>query len=763
MTTRVSPQRLAQLTSFTGNVIPDDSTVQEALQSLETAVEAGGSGGSGVAKAHVNVFTGDGEETQFTLDFNPGSIDNLTVSVGGVDQIPGVHYTLAESIITFDEAPPAEPIIARAFEGYDITPFVAALNAKADKTPVSVSADGLMSATDKVKLNGIAEGATVNASDAALRDRSTHSGTQAISTVSGLQDALDTKASASDLNGLLTASETKLYGLLSDSSRIAVARVTGRLLNNAVGNDSSALDLTIRDGGTDRVASVITRGGMTVTLPQFALNGTSGSQLSWQRDGTNKFTIANAANDWLVGNTYANGSTQQLFVIDPKGGENVGRPEIRYSVASFATVETLGHDKALSQRVIGFSGIANNNNTTFLQTVYGIYGEAVRYDGAGPSQASEFNGLNGGTTVDADPFTTLGAITTSTWLSAGRTDKPGFNNPLTAVGVAINNGAYFRRGFVFRNGSLDPAGPREFLTSYAGTHIAWYNAENSVKASLSDNNIMLAEAVAANVPNAAVNAQRLFLDSSDKKLKRKDSTGAISVVEGGSGGNTIVTAVSPTTITPNVDTGNVFEATALANNLTIAAPTGTFVNGDEIYFIIKDNGTARSVTWNAAYRTTMATVAMPATTTASRAMYVKAVYNSTSTLWDIVDINKYPVITDVVNLQTTLDQKAFIGGAFAATGATLSPNANTASMHGFSALAVAATINAPNGSLLDGMSLRIRIKDNGTARALTWNAIYRGIGVTLPTTTVAGKLMYIQGYYNLADAKWDIISIVNEA
>jgi hypothetical protein len=46
---------------------------------------------------------------------------------------------------------------------------------------------------DKTKLDGIATGATANATDAQLRDRSTHTGTQTISTVAGLQTALDGK------------------------------------------------------------------------------------------------------------------------------------------------------------------------------------------------------------------------------------------------------------------------------------------------------------------------------------------------------------------------------------------------------------------------------------------------------------------------------------------------------------------------------------------------------------------------------------------
>lgn len=50
-------------------------------------------------------------------------------------------------------------------------------------------AKGLMSGADKAKLDGIAAGATVNAADAQLRDRSTHTGTQDASTITGLGTA----------------------------------------------------------------------------------------------------------------------------------------------------------------------------------------------------------------------------------------------------------------------------------------------------------------------------------------------------------------------------------------------------------------------------------------------------------------------------------------------------------------------------------------------------------------------------------------------
>lgn len=55
----------------------------------------------------------------------------------------------------------------------------------AQKNPAvaTTTTNGLLSGTDKTKLNGIATGATKNASDAQLRDRSTHTGTQSPDTI----------------------------------------------------------------------------------------------------------------------------------------------------------------------------------------------------------------------------------------------------------------------------------------------------------------------------------------------------------------------------------------------------------------------------------------------------------------------------------------------------------------------------------------------------------------------------------------------------
>ena len=71
----------------------------------------------------------------------------------------------------------------------------------------TISAAGKMSAADKVKLDAVAAGATANATDAQLRDRTTHTGEQATSTVTGLDAALSGKETAGAAAAAVAAHE----------------------------------------------------------------------------------------------------------------------------------------------------------------------------------------------------------------------------------------------------------------------------------------------------------------------------------------------------------------------------------------------------------------------------------------------------------------------------------------------------------------------------------------------------------------------------
>lgn len=96
-----------------------------------------------------------------------------------------------------------------------------------DATIPLVSTDaGLMSPSDKTKLDGVATGATANATDAQLRDRATHTGTQAISTVSGLQTALDGKQPTGDY-----ATNTALTDGLATKANVSHTHVIADVTN----------------------------------------------------------------------------------------------------------------------------------------------------------------------------------------------------------------------------------------------------------------------------------------------------------------------------------------------------------------------------------------------------------------------------------------------------------------------------------------------------------------------------------------------------
>ena len=94
-------------------------------------------------------------------------------------------------------------------------------------------------------------------------------------------------------------------------------------------------------------------------------------------------------------------------------------------------------------------------------------------------------------------------------------------------------------------------------------------------------------------------------------------------------------------------------------------------------------------------------------------------------------------------------------------------NSDSYDQQSFSALANALTINADAGTPTDGQRTTFRIKDNGTARALTWTTgsskAFRAIGVTLPTTTVINKTVYVGCIYNAADDRWDAVAVAQEA
>jgi hypothetical protein len=106
-----------------------------------------------------------------------------------------------------------------------------------------------------------------------------------------------------------------------------------------------------------------------------------------------------------------------------------------------------------------------------------------------------------------------------------------------------------------------------------------------------------------------------------------------------------------------------------------------------------------------------------------------------------------PAFAFVVPRQTNLTSSA-----------TPTPNLDNEDQLNITALAVSATIGASTGTFVGARKLIIRIKDNGTSQTLAYNAIFRVVGVVLPTATVINKTIYLGCIYNAADTKWDAVA-----
>lgn len=97
--------------------------------------------------------------------------------------------------------------------------------------------------------------------------------------------------------------------------------------------------------------------------------------------------------------------------------------------------------------------------------------------------------------------------------------------------------------------------------------------------------------------------------------------------------------------------------------------------------------------------------------------------------------------------------------------ATPTINTDTTDIFTITAQAEAITSMTTNlsGTPVNGQKLTIRIKDDGTARAITWGASFASRGATLPTTTVLGKYQYNGFIWNSTASTWDCVASINEA
>ncbi|WP_200875330.1 hypothetical protein, partial [Sphingobium indicum] len=191
------------------------------------------------------------------------------------------------------------------------------------------SVAGFMSASDKSKLDSVQTGATANATNAELRNRATHTGTQPAATITGLADVATT-GDYDDLSNQPSFATVATTGAYSD--------LTGRPTLATVATSGSYNDLSNRpiDANYERLPTVAFQSATGTTAGTAALVTKAVFHIG-SSDASNKGIILPTS--MAIGTVFNifNGTGNAINVYPPTGGQiNYAGTDVPFALSAYA-------------------------------------------------------------------------------------------------------------------------------------------------------------------------------------------------------------------------------------------------------------------------------------------------------------------------------------------------------------------------------------------------------------------------------------------
>ena len=243
-------------------------------------------------------------------------------------------------------------------------------------------------------------------------------------------------------------------------------------------------------------------------------------------------------------------------------------------------------------------------------------------------------------------------------------------------------------------------------------------------------------------------AGELALNTLDEKLYFKNSAGTVKLLASNAGALGTVTSVAQSFTGGLISVGGSPVTSSGTLALTVAGTSGGVP-----YFSSTSTWATSAALAASAIVLGGGAGAAPATTTTGTGV-VTALGNNANATGGFATINGTATFTN-----KRIDPRT----SSSASTATLTPDISSFDQYNLTAQAVGLTVAAPIGTPVDGNRLIIRILDNGTGQTISWNATYTVIGVTLPTTTTANKMVYVGCIYNSTNTRWDVDAVATQA